>query len=74
MLLECGNYMKDGSHKAPPTGGDGPEPAQNYGTESEHYALNNGNFAPGRSNIMATELGGMTPGLLPDPVDRKSVV
>ncbi|KFY99570.1 hypothetical protein V500_01342 [Pseudogymnoascus sp. VKM F-4518 (FW-2643)] len=70
MLLDCGNYTKDGSHEAPPTGGDGPEPAQNYGTESKHYALNNGNFGPGRSNIMATELGGMTPGLLPDPVTR----
>ncbi|OBT76364.1 hypothetical protein VF21_03650 [Pseudogymnoascus sp. 05NY08] len=70
MLLDRGNYTKDGSHKAPPPGGDGPEPAQNYGTESEHHALNNGNFGPGRSNTMATERGGITPGLLSEPVTR----
>ncbi|OBT53955.1 hypothetical protein VE04_04747 [Pseudogymnoascus sp. 24MN13] len=73
MLLDRGNYTKDESHKTPLPGGDGPEPAQNYGTESERHALNNGNFGPGRSNIMAMERGGVTPGQLPEAVTRTEI-
>ncbi|KFX91393.1 hypothetical protein V490_05944 [Pseudogymnoascus sp. VKM F-3557] len=68
MLLERGDYLNDGSSKAP-SNGKSPVPAENYGAESEGYHLNNSNLGPGRSSNMAKKLE-TTTGPLPDLVTR----